>query len=111
MDREIIYAIFAAVVGLSIVGGLMFGPKASATAEQEHTYAPEDIRYRLQKSELKKKRKPHVQASAPETLAPSGATSSSSSSSSGGGDGDSNEDSQEEPSLSDEPDAEEPPID
>lgn len=108
MDREIIYAIFAAVVGLSIVGGLMLGPKASATAEQEHTYAPEDIRYRLQKSELKKKRKPHVQASASETLAPSGATSSSSS---GGGDGDSNEDSQEEPSLSDEPDAEEPPID
>jgi hypothetical protein len=106
MDREIIYAIFAAVVGLSIVGSLMLGPKASSAAdEQVHAYAPEDIRYRLQKTEIKKRRKPHAQTSAPETLAPAGSTSS------GGGDGDASDESQEEPSLADEPDAEEPPLD
>lgn len=100
MDREIAIAICAAVVGLSIVGNMMLGPRASEPAEQQHAYAPEDIRYKLQKNEPKKKPKPHAQA--PQKLAPAGSTS---------GGGDASEDVQEEPSLSDEGDAEEPPID
>lgn len=107
MDREIAIAICAAVVGLSIVGNMMLGPRASEPVEQQHAYAPEDIRYKLQQSEAKKKHKPRTQAPAPKKLAPEGTTSSSS----GGGDSDPSDEVQEEPSLADEGDAEEPPLD
>ena len=105
MDREIAIAICAAVVGLSIVGNMMLGPRASEPVEQQHAYAPEDIRYKLQQSEAKKKHKPRTQASAPKKLAPEGTTSS------GGGDSDPSDEVQEEPPLSDEGDAEEPSLD
>ena len=108
MDREIAIAICAAVVGLSIVGNMMLGPRASEPVEQQHAYAPEDIRYKFQQSESKKKHKPRTQAAAPKKLAPEGTTSSSSS---GGGDSDPSNEVQEEPSLSDEGDAEEPSLD
>lgn len=104
MDRETAYALMAAIAGMAIIGNFMLGPQSSAPVQQA-TYAPEDIRHKLQQSEAKKKRKPRTQTPAPEQLAPKGSTRS------GGGDSDPSDEPQEEPSLSEEPDAEEPPLD
>lgn len=105
VDREIVYAIVAAVAGMAIVGNLMLAPQASAPRPEQHTYATEDIRYKLQQSDAKKKHKTRTQTPAPEKLAPAGSTRS------GGGDGNPSDEVQEEPSLSEEAEAEEPPLD
>ena len=108
MDREIAYALIAAIAGMAIIGNFMLGPSdRAARLEQENhaTYAPEDIRYKLQQAEAKKKRKAPAKPPAPEKFAPAGSTTS------GGGDSDPSDEAQEEPSLSGEPEAEEPPLD
>jgi hypothetical protein len=104
MDREIVYAIIFAVASMAVVGSMMLAPRPSASSQQ-HTYAPEDIRYSLQQADAKKKRKAPVKPPAPQKLAPPGTTST------GGGDNDPSDEPQEEPSLSDEGEAEEPPLD
>jgi hypothetical protein len=98
MAREIALAVLAAAACMAVISGFMFAPRSTAPATERVTFAPEDIRFKLQQADAKKKRKPTKPA--PEAFAPAGTTSS--------GGGDISGDGQEEPS--EENQAEEPPI-
>lgn len=103
MDREIIFATVIAVAGMLGFAGLFLGSDPSTPSERP-IYAPDDIRYRLQQADLKK---PKHKGSATSTTA---ATPSDTGSSSSGSDSDSGDDSNEEPSVTDHPPEEEPPL-
>jgi hypothetical protein len=115
MDRQIILVVGFAVFCMLVFGSMILGSGSSKYADRSTarettrpTYGKDDIRYKLQQAEAKLPKKKHKQPEpAPEQYVTNGATSS------GGSDGDagSGDDANEEPSLADEPDAEEPPLD
>ncbi|MCE9523279.1 MAG: hypothetical protein K8S25_12710, partial [Alphaproteobacteria bacterium] len=112
MDRQIILVVGFAVFCMSALGGMILGSGSPNNTDRSTdrdvtrpTYAKDDIRYKLQQAEAKLPKKKHKQPEpAPEQHVSSDATSS------GGGDDGSGDEANEEPSLADEPEAEEPPI-
>ncbi len=101
MDNQNVLVIGAAVVGIFVFGGIFLsGPDKREVARP--TYAVEDIRYKYQQEDLKKKKSRKTVTQAP-TYAPGGSSSGSSGGSYGG--------DNEEPSVFDHEPQEEPPLD
>ena len=105
MDNQTLFVAAFAAIAMLIFGSFYLNPAPSsadgvttADASAQHTYAPDDIRYKFQQEEAKKRlkeKKEHPNAAKmPKTSGSSG---------SGGSDGDSSDDSSDGSSLSDHP--------
>lgn len=111
MDRQIIFAVAIAIGSMLGFSGF-FLSSAPPQPDARPAYAPEDIRQKFQQADAKKPKRKNQTTSVPQ-LSKSGKPSPTTTLSAGGSDdsgGDSAQDSNEEPSVSDEP-QEEPPLD
>jgi hypothetical protein len=91
MDRQTIMVLCFAIIGLTLFGGIYLSSPKPRDPSVRHVYAQDDIRYKLQREDLKKpKTNKKAKPAAPII---------SSSESSGGSDESSDEESNEEPSI------------
>jgi hypothetical protein len=105
MDNQNVLVIGGAVVGMFVLGGFFL----SGPAQRDHnrpTYTEDDIRYKFQQEDLKKKKKTGTKKTAVQTPTYASGTSSNAGSSSDFSGGDN-----EEPSVFDHEPQEEPPLD
>jgi len=104
MDNQNVLVIGAAILGIVVFGGIFLsGPDRRDS--KRPTYAVEDIRYKYQLEDLKKKKSKKTTAQAP-AFATGNSSSSGSRSTSDTSGGDN-----EEPSVFDHEPQEEPPLD
>jgi hypothetical protein len=102
MDRQTIMVLCAAIIGLTLFGGVYLASPKPRDTTVRHAYAQDDIRYKFQQDDLKKPKTKKKTAAQPVI---------SSSESSGGSDEPSDDESNEEPSLDDGGSQEEPSLD
>jgi hypothetical protein len=103
MDRQTIMVLCIAIVGLTLFGGVYLSSPKPRDSAVRHLYAQDDIRFKLQKEDLKKPKTKKAKPAAVPII-------SSSESSGGGSDESSADESNEEPSISDGETQEEPSL-